>query len=538
MLGKQVGMVCDLLGKLLGLNLCYRFPPDVQPIVTSPRVLFTTLQGGKVVVDAFILALWQYANQRNLNEIVAEFCMAGKSPLETRAALACLAEAGLLVRDGETYMHKSFRSGEASSFRPSNDFLPISESFLGISGVLVSVIVVTYNSIEWLKSCFNSLSRQTYSPLEIVVVDNASSDGSASWVATYFPDAKLVCLTTRQSLAHAINRGAEIARGDYFLTLNPDVQLEADAIAQMIAVAQDDVLCAAVAPKLRLIWAPAFLNGLGNHVGACSWAMDNGLGHLDLGQFDAWRHVPSACFAATLISRAAWEKIGALDEKFPLYYEDNEWCYRARLMGYTIRAAPQAIVYHAFGARVPSGAARSMSAEKLQNVIYNRLRFAVKLLRPLLLARFLLSYAIEDCCRFLYALTRWDSDSARACMCAWRNFIQELPVLIRERAIVQAKRVLSDHALFDGQAEIPAPLIWNGLPELTWDLVRNHYLPLILAGKAKVPAEFANVDIEKARQEFVRQGLIARACAIWRAEGWRFVLYRLSRYIQWRLALP
>lgn len=497
------------------MNPRYCCPSGVQTVVASTRVLLTTPQGGRIVVDTSIFALWQYANQRQLTEIVADFSAADKSPLETRAALACLAEAGLLIRNDETHTHKGV---------------------LILSGVLVSVIIVTYNSIEWLEACFTSLVRQTYSPLEIIVVDNASSDGSADWVISNFSDTRLVRFFTRQSLATAINRGIEIAQGDYFLILNPDVQLEPDAIAQMIAVIKDDCACAAVAPKLRFSWAPAFLNGLGNHVGACSWATDNGLGHLDLGQFDTWREVPSACFAAVLIPRVVWERIGRLDERFPLYYEDIEWCYRARIMGYTICAAPQAIVYHALGSRVPVGNEGGMSPEKLRNVVFGRLRFAVKLLSPVFLARFLFAYAVEDCLGICWALVHLDMRTVRAYCNAWYNFVVALSTLIHERRVIQAKRVQSDRAIFDLQKGIPAPLVRNGLPELTWDLVQNYYLPLILAGKARTLPEFADVDIEQARQEFVPQTRLARACAIWRNEGWCALLHRIARHLQWRLA--
>jgi GT2 family glycosyltransferase len=345
-----------------------------------------------------LLSLWQQADGRELTEIERGFHADGVTPIATRTALACLAEAGLLIRDTET------RARETTS---------------SVVGDAVSVIIVTYNSTSWLESCLASLTSQTCPPLEIIVVDNASSDYSADWVATHFPDVKLVRLTQQQSLAHAINRGVAIACGDYFLILNPDVNLMPDAIAQMVAVARAEPMCAAVAPKLYFSWAPGFLNGIGNHVGAFSWATDNGLGHLDLGQFDVWREVPSACFAVALVPRAAWEKVGALDEGLPLYYEDLEWCYRARLFGYTIRAAPHAIIYHVFGARVPSGDERGMSPQKLRNVVYGRLHFAIKLLRPLFLARFVLAYGIEDCCRFLFALLRLDARTIRAYCGAW-----------------------------------------------------------------------------------------------------------------------
>jgi len=500
---------------LSGINLHYHFPPAVQVIDDSPRARLTTPQGGRVVVDTRVLALWRQALQDNagiVNTVHAEQV----SPLETRTALACLAEAGLLIRDTET------RARETTS---------------SVVGDAVSVIIVTYNSASWLESCLASLTSQTCPPLEIIVVDNASSDYSADWVATHFPDVKLVRLTQQQSLAHAINRGVAIACGDYFLILNPDVNLMPDAIAQMVAVARAEPMCAAVAPKLYFSWAPGFLNGIGNHVGAFSWATDNGLGHLDLGQFDVWREVPSACFAVALVPRAAWEKVGALDEGLPLYYEDLEWCYRARLFGYTIRAAPHAIIYHAFGARVPTGDERGMSPQKLRNVVYGRLRFAIKLLRPLFLARLVLAYGIEDCCRCLFALLRLDARTIRAYCGAWYDFLRGLPALLHQRKAIQARRARTDRELFDLQKKIPAPLIWHGLPELTWDLIRNHYLPLILAGETRPLPEFADVDMEKARREFVGQGLLSRVYSIWRTEGLRVLLHRLGRHLQWRLAL-
>jgi len=492
----------------------YRIPSNVQPSLHLHPILLTT-QGSNLALDAALLSLCRQPAGRDLAQLTRAFRAHAAPPLQTRAARACLAQAGALLRDGATRAHTD----------PPR-----------VVGAPVSVIIVTYNSVAWLPACFDSLDAQTYSPREIIVVDNASSDDSADWVAAHFPQIKLVRLTARQSLAHALNRGVEIAAGKYWLILNPDTQLESDAIAQMVAVAEQDENCAAVAPKLRFTWAPGFLNGIGNHVGACGWAADNGLGHLDLGQFDAWRAVPSACFAAALIPRAAWDKIGALDEAFPLYYEDNEWCYRARLLGYTIRAAPRAQVYHAFSARVPSGVAARLAAEKLRNVVYGRLRFAIKILTPIFLARFLGAYLIEDCAGFLFALLRLDRAAARAYWNAWRDLLTGWPELLRERRALQAKRVLSDRALFDSQRKIPAPLIWNGLPELTWDLVQNHYLPLILSGATRALPEFAEVDLETARREWARPSLCARTRAIWRAEGWRMLLHRIKRQVQWRLA--
>ncbi len=130
---------------------------------------------------------------------------------------------------------------------------------------------------------------QNYTPVEIIVVDNASIDGTADWMRENYPAVVLFELTKICSLAKALNMGIQNAAGEFIVLLNPDVKLDNDAIKQMVKVACENPSCAAVAAKLNLLWAPAFLNGLGNMVGAFAWGSDIGLGHLDLGQFDHWR---------------------------------------------------------------------------------------------------------------------------------------------------------------------------------------------------------------------------------------------------------
>jgi glycosyltransferase involved in cell wall biosynthesis len=282
----------------------------------------------------------------------------------------------------------------------------------------------------------------------------------------------------------------ELAQGKFFLLLNPDTRLEPDAIAQMVAKVNDDPECAAVAAKLKLWWAPKFLNGLGNQVGAFSWGRDNGLGHLELGQFDAWVEVPSACFAATLIPRSSWEAVGPIDEKFQMYYEDAEWSYRARLLGFRILAAPQATVYHAFGGYLHTGTEVVLSPSKLQRVIYGRLRFATKLTSGFTTLRFFIGYGLEDAANLLLALMRLDRARFCSVFAGWRDFFSDFRQTTQARRSIQSRRKCNDQELFTLQRQIPPPFIWHGIPELTWDLVANHYLPLIQAKKTKPMTEY------------------------------------------------
>lgn len=441
----------------------------VAPVFQRSRSLLTTPEGGKIALDDRLLALLQSADGRDLQEIVAEF--RGQEPLPdaVRAAVACLAEAGLLDR-------------ESNNVQPEPPVVP--------STALVSAIIVTYNSCDWLPECFESLLSQTHPALEAIVVDNGSSDGSADWVAGHYPQVKLLRLEKSVSLAAAINCGVAAGRGEYLLLLNPDIRLERDAVAQMLATALEDGSCAAVAAKLKFWWAPAFLNGIGNRVGPSSWGTDNLIGHLDVGQFDSWQEVPSACFAATLIPREAWDAVGNLDEGFPLYYEDSEWSYRARLLGYTVRPAPKAVVYHAFGGRVPSGEEEPLSPRKLRHAAYGRLRFALKILGLPYLLRFLRNYLVEDWRNFWAAVFRCQWPVVRAYMGAWRHALSSLPAVLAQRRRLQARRARRDTELFALQQEIPDQQLWRGLPELTWDTVFRRYLPLFRSGKTRPVPEF------------------------------------------------
>ncbi len=470
-------------------SLLYFVPEGVKPSKVGSRPLLSTTQGGMIAIDPTLLALWQQADGHSHDDILRDFRYpSGKPKLgftsETiRAALACLVEAGLLYRQGIVLSPLNHKTASLSTHpSPAENHRKIS---------LVSVIIVDYNSREWLVECLPSLQSQTYQPLEVLIIDNGSSESSIPWLAQYFPAVKSFRLEPTASLAAAINHGVQHARGNYFLILNPDVTLEPDAITQLVSVAENDPDCAAVAAKLKYWWAPAFLNGLGNRVGASAFGSDNVQGHLDLGQFDGWNQVPSACFAAALIPRPAWEVVGPLDEAFPLYYEDAEWSYRARLLGRKILVAPKAVIYHAFGRRVHAGEEADLTPYKLRCVVYGRLRFALKLLASPTLWRFLVVYGIEDIAHLILRLFKLQGPMAGAILSGWLNFLKNLSSILPQRHQLQLTRTSTDNDLFTLQGSIPPGLIWRGLPELTWDIITHTYLPLILAGKTRPLIEFS-----------------------------------------------
>jgi hypothetical protein len=159
-------------------------------------------------------------------------------------------------------------------------------------------------------------------------------------------------------------------------------------------------------------------------------------------------------------------------------------------VGFRILAAPLAVIYHAFGGSVGStGHSKGLTPSKLSNVVYGRQRFAIKLLKKYL-PHFLRNYIIEDLLNFFRYFFTGNFTYARAYMRGWSNVIKTLPGILGQRRLLQASRVVSDDELFEIQRDIPMPFVWNGLPELTWDLIIDHYYPMIAGKRTRSMPEF------------------------------------------------
>ncbi len=447
----------------------------------ADRPLLVTLQGGRVAIDEILLEIWRYAQERSLADVVAHFA---DFPADgVRAALACLAEGGLLTRQGTEAPERESKNQRAAWHGGGSEAISPKTG-----GERVSVVLVTHNSRAWLDICLPSLTAQTWRDIEVIIVDNGSRDDTIARLRATHPEIRVLEMPAPSSLAAAINAGVQAASGDFFLLLNPDVRLAPDALAELVSVARRNPDAAAVVPKLSFLYAPGFLNGLGNHVGRFGFGVDNALGHLDLGQFDHWRDLPSACFAAALIPRWAWQAVGPMDEEFPLYYEDSEWSYRARLLGWRIVGAPQAVVYHAYGGHAEAQPQAGLSAFKLERAAWGRYRFACKI--PQAPWRFLWTYALDDVLRAGLALLRRQGDVLQAYRRVWTRLWRERKTLRAARREVQSRRRVTDAALFALQRHIPPPRVWRGMPELTWNSVLHEYLPLIKAGKTRSMPEF------------------------------------------------
>jgi hypothetical protein len=173
-----------------------------------------------------------------------------------------------------------------------------------------------------------------------------------------------------------------------------------------------------------------------------------------------------------------------------------------------------------------------MSAQKTHHVVYGRLRFVSRILSKGSCRRFLVNYALEDFIRFISALLHGRWPVLRAYIRAWNEWNKSRPDLDKQRGCIQDRRVISDAQLLDLQRDVPEPLVRYGLPQLTRDIILNHYLPAMLAGGTHPMPEFAGLP----ESAFAPPNLWRRACQIQRYEGTRALVHRLGKIFQRRLA--
>jgi GT2 family glycosyltransferase len=214
-------------------------------------------------------------------------------------------------------------------------------------GKTVGIVIVNYNGLLFIKECLDSLNKIDYPEARIVVVDNASSDGSPEWIVQNHPQTQIIRLTDNFGFSRANNEGIRwcLANNcEYVLLLNNDTLVEADFLQRIMEHADSNSL---LVPRIYFYDNKKIINN-------------------NAGSFDFWRGITipwfygredskasqqvqivsmaSAC--ALLIPRDVFSKIGFLDEKYFLYWEDTDFIVRSTNQGFVIKFIPQAVIYH------------------------------------------------------------------------------------------------------------------------------------------------------------------------------------------------
>jgi N-acetylglucosaminyl-diphospho-decaprenol L-rhamnosyltransferase len=247
------------------------------------------------------------------------------------------------------------------------------------NSVVVSIVIVSYNTREWLSPCLTSIPAAAGTlSTEVIIVDNASVDGSADAIASNFPNVRLIRNSKNVGFGRAVNQGAAVATGKYVLLLNPDGYLKPSAIEALVVFARENpqhVICGGrtVTPAGELdprsCWGAPTLWSL-----FCSAALLSTLrpgsrlfDPESMGWFgrDRVHEVDVVTGCLLLASLSDWRQLGGFDERYFVYGEDADLCMRAAAQtGRTCAITPEAEMVHAVGA---SSASRPDKLELLLN---------------------------------------------------------------------------------------------------------------------------------------------------------------------------
>ena len=216
----------------------------------------------------------------------------------------------------------------------------------------VLVIVLNYNKKDMLLECLGSLQTQAYQPCEIVVVDNASTDGSQAAVRKHHPHIDLLCNDTNLGAIGGRNAGVEYARKkynfDYLLFLDDDAEVAVDAIQGLVNALNTDTDAGVACGKTYVSFDSDILMSAGIrerfYLGLC---YDRGAGIKDDGQYDKDEYVDACGAFAFMIRAALFEELGGFDSVFTPYgWEDVDLCLRARARGHLTRYIHTAVFAH------------------------------------------------------------------------------------------------------------------------------------------------------------------------------------------------
>ena len=217
----------------------------------------------------------------------------------------------------------------------------------------VTIIILNWNGKEDTIECVESVRNITYPNYEILIVDNGSTDGSQQVFKQKYVDIILIENPKNLGYAEGNNIGMRYAlkRGtDYILLLNNDTTVDQSFLDELIKQAEIDKKIGILGPKIYVYHEPNKLNSVGANIDFWTGGASHiGCNQIDRGQFEDIKKVDYVTGAAILVKKEVIKKIGLLDKRYFCYYEETDWCVRAKKAGYSVIAVPKAKIGHKIG---------------------------------------------------------------------------------------------------------------------------------------------------------------------------------------------
>jgi GT2 family glycosyltransferase len=319
---------------------------------------------------------------------------------------------------------------------------------------LISVVVLNWNGGRVIEECLISLQTQTYSPMEIIVVDNASTDSSADLIKTKFPHVRLIVNDRNLGFGGGNNVGIRASRGRYIMVLNNDARLDPQCIEELRKSIEKDKRYGASASKILLDGERGLLDAAGINIYMDGLSIGRGrLERADRYQVEEEVFFASGC--ASLFRKEMLDDIGLFDEDFFAYADDTDMGWRAQLAGWRCIYNPKAIVYHSH-----SASSSAYSQLKAFLVERNRIWVAIKYF-PISLLVFGQLYALA---RYFYqtygalfgkgAAGRFTKEFSKlqlvkVLLKVYVSVFKNVPMIFRKRAQMRRRKRISDKEIYE-----------------------------------------------------------------------------------------
>jgi GT2 family glycosyltransferase len=302
------------------------------------------------------------------------------------------------------------------------------------SDPLISIIIVTYNSKKDIDECLRAIEDQSYRNFEVIVVDNASSDGTADHVGRGYPRVKLLRNDANLGYSGGNNSGVDIAKGEYIAILNPDVAVDKEWLNEMVGHAKKHPEAGIVASKVVLYDNPRVVNACGNDVHFTGLAFCRGYGDEE-GKYSSQEYVlaPSGC--SFLTKRKVVRDVGLFDDDFFIDFADIDFAVRCHLMGYKCLLVPSSKVLHKFVLKMNPVRYFVLERGRYLLLLKNFSRRTLVIIFPSLILTEVLTWA--------FAILR-GREYIMAKMAAYRWIRRNWQRIMKKRRIIQKLRRIDD----------------------------------------------------------------------------------------------
>ncbi|MBU1204260.1 MAG: glycosyltransferase family 2 protein [Nanoarchaeota archaeon] len=309
--------------------------------------------------------------------------------------------------------------------------------------VKASIIILNWNGLEFLKDCFESIQKQTFTDFETIMVDNNSQDGSPNYVENVFPWIRVIRNNKNTGQTGGDNTGIKHAKGEYIILLDNDTIVDKNWLKELVVAADSDPKIGMCGSKMYFMDDPRLICSTGLLAFTDGSAIDRGVYEIDKGQYDNKPDIFGPCGGSGLYKKEMLENMKIMgeymDNEFFAYCEDLDIAYKGRLLGYVCKFAPKSIVYHKVNA-----SSRKISNLGLTCGIKNKMWVVIKNFPTKMLLKYMPFIAMRQVVSFVFYLFIKPSipaTKARVVM------IKKIPVMLKKRKIIQDRRKITSDQL-------------------------------------------------------------------------------------------